>query len=40
VKVRLHRAVKELRDIFVGLSDEATSLPWNVKKSARILPTI
>jgi RNA polymerase sigma-70 factor (ECF subfamily) len=40
VKVRLHRAVKELRNIFLGLSDEATSWPWNVKKSARILPTI
>jgi RNA polymerase sigma factor (sigma-70 family) len=40
VKVRLHRAVKELRDIFLGLSDEATSSSWNVKKSARSLPTI
>jgi RNA polymerase sigma factor (sigma-70 family) len=34
VKVRLHRAVRELRDIFLGLSDEAAS--WNVKTSVRI----
>jgi RNA polymerase sigma factor (sigma-70 family) len=38
VKVRLHRAVKELRDIFLRLSDEAASAPWNVKRSARTLP--
>jgi RNA polymerase sigma-70 factor (ECF subfamily) len=38
VKVRLHRAVRELRDIFLELSDEAPS--WTVKTSARTLPTI
>jgi RNA polymerase sigma factor (sigma-70 family) len=38
VKVRLHRAVRELREIFLGLSDEALS--WNVKTSARTLPIL
>jgi RNA polymerase sigma-70 factor (ECF subfamily) len=38
VKVRLHRAVRELRDIFLGLSDEASS--WTVKRSARTSQTI
>lgn len=38
VKVRLHRAVRELRDIFLGLSDEAS--PWNVKTSAHTSPII
>ncbi len=38
VKVRLHRAIRELQDIFLRLSDKAES--WNVKPSARTLPTI
>jgi RNA polymerase sigma-70 factor (ECF subfamily) len=38
VKVRLHRAVRELREIFLGLSDEASS--WNVKTSAHTSQTI
>lgn len=37
VKVRLHRAVRELRDIFLGLSDEASSC--DVKTSTRSLQT-
>ena len=38
VKVRIHRAVRELRDIFLGLSDEASS--WNVKTSAHTSQTM
>ena len=34
VKVRLYRAIRELRSVFLSLSEEA--LPWNAKKSARI----
>ncbi len=32
VKVRVHRALKELREIFLKLSSEKQ--PWNAKKSA------
>jgi RNA polymerase sigma factor (sigma-70 family) len=38
VKVRIHRAVRELREIFLELSDEASS--WHVKTSARTSQTI
>lgn len=38
VKVRLHRAVRDLRGIFLRLSEKGPS--WNVKPSARTLPTI
>jgi RNA polymerase sigma factor (sigma-70 family) len=37
VKVRLHRAVRELRDIFLELSQEAV---WTVKTSARTSPIL
>lgn len=38
VKVRIHRAVRELREIFLHLSDERG--PWDVNTSARTLPII
>ncbi|MGE0592170.1 MAG: RNA polymerase sigma factor [Vicinamibacterales bacterium] len=38
VKVRLHRAIRELRDVFVRLPDERSL--WNVQKSTSGLPTI
>jgi RNA polymerase sigma-70 factor (ECF subfamily) len=38
VKVRVHRAMKELREIFLRLVDEGRS--WNVKKSETGLRTI
>ena len=38
VKVRVHRALKELRDIFVQLPDG--NAPWDVKKSRRTLQII
>ena len=34
-KVRLYRAMRELREIFQRLSNEPTS--WNVKTSTRVL---
>ena len=36
VKVRMHRAVKELRDIFLGLSESSS---WNTKSSIGSYPT-
>jgi DNA-directed RNA polymerase specialized sigma24 family protein len=38
VKVRIHRALEELRSIFLKLAGEKTSC--DAKKSAHILPTI
>jgi RNA polymerase sigma-70 factor (ECF subfamily) len=38
VKVRLHRAVQELREIFLQLPDEGTK--WNAKRLGRSLPII
>lgn len=38
VKVRVHRALKELRDIFVQLPDG--NAPWDVKRSRRTLQII
>ena len=37
VKVRIHRALKELREIFLGLSGDQS---WTVKKSPRTFRTI
>ena len=36
VKVRMHRAVKELREIFLGLSESSS---WNTKSSIGSYPT-
>jgi RNA polymerase sigma-70 factor (ECF subfamily) len=36
VKVRMHRAVKELRDIFLRLSESSS---WNTKSSIGSYPT-
>jgi DNA-directed RNA polymerase specialized sigma24 family protein len=38
VKVRIHRALKELRQIFVELPDG--NAPWDVKRSGRTLQII
>jgi DNA-directed RNA polymerase specialized sigma24 family protein len=38
VKVRVHRAIKELREIFLRLVDEDRT--WDVKKSGTDLRTI
>jgi DNA-directed RNA polymerase specialized sigma24 family protein len=38
VKVRLHRALRELRHIYEDLSDESPS--WDVKTSSRTLQII
>jgi RNA polymerase sigma factor (sigma-70 family) len=39
VKVRIHRALKELREIFLELPD-GTNAPWNVKPSKRTFQII
>lgn len=39
VKVRIHRALKELREIFLELPD-GTHAPWTVKQSSRTLQII
>ncbi len=38
VKVRMHRAVKELRDIFLRLHESPSS--WNTTRSVRSFPTV